>query len=308
VGKKEHKGRKGRRDGSKNADGSASFEQIHHGVKFQREPIFNMNPNVWIPCILHAFLRISELQFKHCILDHISVEQAEELHEALAGEQIHVKKIHAGKKSVKSCISRHSLNGRNCTSLLDCHPMLLRIAMPMNDEVSNTYRAEAEKMWKLWEIVWELLRSENETGETNDQRANLLQTSILAWAVQYRSVCGHSAGVYFHILVAHMPEFVRKYGCLSKYSAQGLEAGHYVRKQILLHCTNGKHGWSKGRKRKSGQQTMNLVSRISQLLTFELKTYEGTLKYPTRPNRTHKHHAFNAKKRTYKDALLQTQK
>ena len=56
------------------------------------------------------------------------------------------------------------------------------------------------------------------------------------------AIGGNSKGVYLHVLMAHIPDLIRKYGDLNKYASHGLEHTHKLLKQFAPLGTNFKPG------------------------------------------------------------------
>jgi len=54
------------------------------------------------------------------------------------------------------------------------------------------------------------------------------------------AVGAKTKGVYLHMLAAHLPDFIRRFGDLNRYSTQGMEHSHKQRKQYGPLGTNFK--------------------------------------------------------------------
>jgi len=178
------------------------------GSVYQNEPLFHVEPRDYVPCILHLLLRIVELMFKHSIMVHVTDEDmAEQVRAYLQGHQVYVKKLHI-------------FNGHDCASLLTCYPGLLDLVHGTNPAPElQASKTNALDMWERWTECWGRLSSRNEQDETNEERATAVERAARIWGAAFKKSCATKGGLYFHILMSHIPALIRK---------QGLESGHSV--------------------------------------------------------------------------------
>ena len=84
--------------------------------------------------------------------------------------------------------------------------------------------------WFLWCQLWELFPS------YADKVEKLALRFIDSWVKAAKA----TEGVYLHLLVAHFPDVIRKYGDLGLRQTEGLEHCHKVRKEVGRRATNRK--------------------------------------------------------------------
>ena len=106
----------------------------------------------------------------------------------------------------------------------------------------------------MWDVCWALIKADKFDREAwAVEIENAGAEFITAWVA---AVGGATKGVYLHMLQAHIPDLVRRFGNLSKYSSQGLEHTHKMQKRFAPLGTNFKPG-ERGR------------SQLDQMLALE---------------------------------------
>ena len=197
--------------GVRNGNGKhkkSSYCKVHKGSYFHHNPLFNIEPADWIPCILHLLLRVVELMFKHTIMCKVTEEKmAARVHTYLQEHQVHIKKFAAvsrGEKPFLSSIKRHSFKGRDCAALLNCFSGLLDLVYgDCRIAVLLKQKRKAVAMWEAWVDCWGFLSSQNDQGETNAERAATVAKTSQKWGKAFRLATSTSGGLYFHILMSH---------------------------------------------------------------------------------------------------------
>jgi len=94
--------------------------------------------------------------------------------------------------------------------------------------------------WKNWATVWELVnakRPRSEWAAWGDEVRAAAKVFVLSWV---RAVGARTKGVYLHMAMVHLGDFVSKYGDLNSYSTHGMEHAHKLRKQYGPLGTNFK--------------------------------------------------------------------
>ena len=236
--------------------------KVHCGIKYGRTPLINF-PEVtdWVMCLLHMNLRIVGSLFKELIVGNIDLHQAENTSKTaqtdellkiiVEDNQIHMKKgkLEKPKNSLDTNdFKKVSFAGSEASALLTIYPLLLNVVFPCsvrekNPAVRHQYEQVANA-WKLWAETWKLVNStlDVDSDATRKERALAVAKSgkefVDAWVVAHK----RTQGLYLHLLVAHVPEMIRRFGDLRSYSSQGLEHDHSVRKKIGLQLTNRKPG------------------------------------------------------------------
>jgi hypothetical protein len=66
-------------------------------------------------------------------------------------------------------------------------------------------------------------------------------------------------GVYLHMLVAHVPDMIKRFGDLRLYQVQGLEHCHSIRKRLAVTLTNKKPGKPGGERARTEQMMGQII-------------------------------------------------
>lgn len=81
-------------------------------------------------------------------------------------------------------------------------------------------------------------RLPDESPEAKEAHAQLVSSKAQLFIEAFNKACSSSnQTIYCHLLVAHVPDLIRRHGSLGKYCMQSLEAKHQIRK---TRATNGK--------------------------------------------------------------------
>ena len=188
--------------------------------------------------------------------------QTDRLYHILTKEgRIHIKRTKLQKKSNsldKPDWRKVSFAGTEATILCHLYPVLLDVvhpralreeATPAGRDANKSYQS-CLTAWALWVKTWRILQEplqEPTSQEARDKRAEEVEAAgtdfVDAWVRAHK----RTQGVYVHLLTQHVPDMIRKYGCLRPYSAQGLEHSHSVRKLVGRMNTNKRKGGENGR-------------------------------------------------------------
>ena len=102
--------------------------------------------------------------------------------------------------------------------------------------------------WNAWAVCWTLLNQKLEHShvltiqQVRNERAVLFKAAADAFVRAHVAAVGTTEGLYLHIIHAHVPDQIRKWGDLRLRQTQGLEHAHKIRKQIGLNASNRKPG------------------------------------------------------------------
>ena len=116
------------------------------------------------------------------------------------------------------------------------------------NKIAAKQRHAVREAWYAWAVCWKLLNDKltRPPGitirEVRNVRAVLFKAAADAFIRAHVAAVGTTEGLYLHILHAHVPDQIRKWGDLRLRQTQGLEHAHKIRKQIGLNASNRKPG------------------------------------------------------------------
>jgi hypothetical protein len=253
----------------------------HEGLTLGQAPPYNMEPWMWCICLLHMRLCVIGGMFKRLIIDHLeTAEQFAQAHEIMKNHGIEVKESKYKKSSKK--LQDYELNfkswgmaGRDTEVLTYIRNLLCKVAYPASkvgewvpDDVLFGSKPEHEAArkaartraparteydslvkvrtaWHKWELLWGVLNSDLglHGHETWEDRAQAVKSLADAFVVAHVAATGKATqGLYLHLIHAHLPDHIRRWGDLRLRQAQGLEHRHKLRKRIGCECTNRRKG------------------------------------------------------------------
>lgn len=103
--------------------------------------------------------------------------------------------------------------------------------------------AEREQVWQAWGQIVPLLS----TAATEADTARLA-AAFHRFKINYRAAFGvHNCTPYIHVLLCHVIPMIKRVGCLSRFSQQGLEHVHLLQKTDVERSTNNGGGKSKSK-------------------------------------------------------------
>jgi hypothetical protein len=117
------------------------------------------------------------------------------------------------------------------------------------DKAAAKQRHAVRHAWHAWAKCWTLLHTE--LGHTHavltlqqlrNERAELFKAAADVFVRAHVAAVGTTEGLYLHIIHAHIPAQIRKWGDLRLRQTQGLEHAHKIRKQVGLNASNRKPG------------------------------------------------------------------
>ena len=232
-----------------------TWAEMHFGVAYGQHPHLSyLEPSMWIVCILHMLLRVTSGLVTKTVFDNINKAakvaegQEQQMTALLVEAGVHIKASAVKTKSknmtkAKQDFKQHSFSGNEAKTLMELGPKLLAITCPADERKTNrileTNFQRRLKAWSDWKILWDLV---NEKRPTEWEKwGEEVRVAARAFVKSWIAACGRTTkGVYLHILVAHLGDFIAKYGDLSVYSSQGMEHAHKLRKQFAPLGTNFK--------------------------------------------------------------------
>ena len=193
------------------------------------EPIFPSIPvDRVIPDILHLFLRISDILINMLILELRRMDGIEKLR-TKEFKQSTVKHLNTYitylnvncKISFHMYVDKESnvLKWRDLTGPEKCK-LFASIKIPeLFPDLKNA--DIVQKLWDNFKVIYKILWSNKKLDENG---ITDFTTKVTSWITLFTSVY-HTRHVtpYMHVLVAHVPKFLKDIGSLAPYSQQGLE-------------------------------------------------------------------------------------
>ena len=193
-------------------------------------------------CVLHLYLRCTGKLIERLIVPLIKTEvTAQRVIELLTKHSVcfhHVSdaKAEINKNAHRENFAHHSWIGRDCDALLEHVAEVLDIVF--EGKADQTTKAQYLSIFDTFAEAYHALThiDDSPTVELEPQVVEL-QAKIDVFAELFQKhLSGDSAGIYFHILVAHAANQTRRHGCLTKYSAQALEHFHSRLKLVSRIC------------------------------------------------------------------------
>jgi hypothetical protein len=235
-------------------DKTVTWAQLHKSVVYGQHPLFHILHADWVICILHLNLRIVGSMFKelvverigwHVIKDH---DQLDAIHQLLADAGVNMKKKKLEKKAntLKAAKEWKKLSfiGAETLTVLELFPAVVAEIYPVSARADRGVELEYQQcldVHRKWCKVWDLL-NKGVGPEERDHRANEVETAGVEYVKSWVEAHKRTQGLYVHLLVAHVPDMIRRHGCLVPYQAQGLEHMHSIRKRLGLRNSNRKKG------------------------------------------------------------------
>ena len=132
-------------------------------------------------------------------------------------------------------MAKHSFIGRECVLLLDHYADLVHLLFP-DDNLSIDAKRQRRRDLSLWESLksaWEALNHEWEDDDDPNERqmvSDMIYVRGADFMTQLTKANGGQGTFYSHILVAHIPGLILRFGDLRQYSTQAIEHLHKLRK------------------------------------------------------------------------------
>ena len=114
-----------------------SYEQIHYGCKMGRHPLFGIEPNHYVMCVLHFVLRHVAMIFKYGIINNfdsvagVSVCRAKLVYDYLRTLHIYIPKLKATTdKDIRGTLQKVSFNGNASKVVIDHFDHIIDLVLP----------------------------------------------------------------------------------------------------------------------------------------------------------------------------------
>lgn len=193
---------------------------------------------------------------KHCHtkddIENLRDWMAKELHVVVNSKKRQSKNVDSTQISKK----KESFIGEECLKLMRQWDRLLDHVY--DDLLSGKYevdKQEAIRAWETWQDLWDELRT-NLPGEdgkktsppSKEDRLNksiVVQDLAAKFLGAFVRLAGGSddATFYVHVATKHLPDFVKMYGNLMFYSAQGAEHLHHFTKEVAKGASSKQPGY-----------------------------------------------------------------
>ena len=224
-----------------------TWGEIHAGVVYGHYPLLNIPTSLWPICMLHMNLRIINMLFVKLVVNQIgnaatgkANDQTKALMKLLIDppNSVYIKesKLKAKKKTVKAAWDKVSFAGRDAGAVDRARHDVLEITYPKaqrdkHPKVKLQWE-RAVACWDKWHEVWLLLNEPledlDDAQAARDKRADEFQVAAVGFVKLWISAHERGKGLYLHILVAHVPAMIRRFGDLRPYQVQGLEHSHSI--------------------------------------------------------------------------------
>ena len=235
-----------------------SWLKIHKGVVYGRHILLQLEPWRWVPCLLHMSLRIVGGMFSALVIDKIQATPEKGVDQKTVlmaqckkgGVYIKEKKFDKKKNTVEAMQGpKISFGGAGADAekimylmpsfLGTVHPASVRAKHPAVQKQYEKSLAVANQ----WMLLWQLFNTDLEVNQAaREERATKVDAAgrefVRLWTVAHK----RTQGLYLHDLAAHMGDFIREFGDLRPFQAQGLEHAHSKRKMVCLTVTNRRPG------------------------------------------------------------------
>ena len=232
-----------------------SWAQIHFGIVYGHYQLIKLEPWMWPVCLLHMNLRIVNAIFVKFVVGKIgdTPKRREkqtpllmELLTKLAKVYIKESKLRVRAKTTKAVWDKVSFAGSDAGQVHRFREAILEIIHPAAERIKHPAVQEqwenSMACWNQWDVVWTLLNINLEEmedeQESRDKRADEVEKAALKFVSLWNAAHGRSKHLYLHILVAHVPAMIRRFGDLRVYQVKGLEHCHSIRKLIARSLTN----------------------------------------------------------------------
>ena len=194
-----------------------------------RQPLFPTIPvDHVIPDILHLFLRISDVLINLLILelrrlDGIDKSKMQTLDRRKATNVA----TYEWFLNIKCKISFHWFVGKETNTLQWrdlTGPEKIKVFEEIN--IPELFPAvpqalNVQQLWSNFFQIYNVLRSSNSLSK---QEIDSFEVQVQNWIKDFLSIYqSKNVTPYMHLLVCHIPEFLRKYGTLASFTQQGLE-------------------------------------------------------------------------------------
>jgi hypothetical protein len=249
----------------KRGEEEKNWAAIHRGVVYGRDPLVNLEPCRWCPCILHLNLCIVGALHKQTVVPEVGLRDSKlhvgadgidenstshKVYELFCNNNIYLKAIRKPSKTKRlfqTTVQRASFHGKQAETYLLIYPEVLRLVFPEEwcTPGHADYHKESHdkyvtylKLWTDYKAIWRLL-CDVQTYEQANDKADKLQELADPWVAAFQTAFPQSSYLYPHILQSHMADFIRDMPVDPYFlQTQGLEHRHKRRKRIHLRVTN----------------------------------------------------------------------
>ena len=298
-------------DLERNADGwrdYSEFNLAHYGCKMGDAPLFPMEDGPldgsYIACSLHLVLRLVGNAYTWVVRSNLQGKDGErranQVNAVLKELGICVRKATKPKKKdqIHDAMGKNlSLNGRDCQLLLgtskgDGKYHLLFEAVELQGEQLEKARAMFEALVKLKEAVLakfdgptDLFKTDRATLATRKVHADEIHEAALTYKKAWLAYCDvpERMPIYVHIAECHLPAMTMAVGSLTRFSMQGEEHLHSVRKRDKKTQSSMKPVGSKGALKKDGTHAIVKRGHIESQIKREKVRAWAKKQIPQRP-------------------------
>lgn len=248
----------------KRGEQDSNWNAIHRGVVYGRDPLVNLEPRHWCPCILHLNLCVVGALHKETVVAEVGLRDGKrtvgedgidegstshKLYELFCSHGIYLRPIRKPSKSKRlfqSTVQKASFHGKQAETYLSIFPEVLGVVVPAGCRTpghADYHKKSHEKylaymgLWQDYKAIWGHLC--DVTSFTKEDKADQLEAMVDPWLDKFQVSFPMSSYLYPHILHSHMADFIRDLPIDPFFlMTQGLEHRHKRRKRIHLRVTN----------------------------------------------------------------------
>jgi hypothetical protein len=172
--------------------------------------------------------------------------------------------------------------------LVDLSFDIFLLLLPLGGSLEMT--RHREMLWALWqayaELVFALYANEtllmSEDGQTisMERYADEAERAAVNFVEAYLDFMPGRKNLYLHLIMAHVPTQIRKFGFLLAFSGMALEAGHIDIKRCVRWNSNFLKAGALKAVRKDGSFSTSMIGRVAQVLKSDLVRRATALEVP----------------------------
>ena len=234
----------------------ADHHQLHHGQRWGKAPLLDLEHGRCIACMMHCLMRLTETVFQETVLNHITnPARKKALDDLLIAWGVYVTKVDydGPKTTANQKAKKKTFIGEDCAKLYAKHSLLVDMAVISKNPKNSLYKDVWVKMEELADLF---------TTEARGKKRDLgiaIANLQKAWV---RAFTNTNVPLYLHIL-QHATKWAEEIE-LWRATTQAVE---HMNKILKAFKGNGKKTGAFCRRRRDGSRGIQKSSRQLQCLT-----------------------------------------
>ena len=159
--------------------------------------------------------------------------------------------MHAGKKAG---VGKKSYNGNACQAWHDAYMQMINVAHPLPlctpGSIRASDRQKAIRTWSKYLLFWNFIKvpldygcpeseaHDDDIKKVREEAARKAETLAREFVEEFCENYEVVKSWYFHAMVAHVPDNIRRFGWLGAFATYGIEGVHKRLKSYLLNLSN----------------------------------------------------------------------